>query len=174
MNWTELLQKELDSTYNATETLLNLVEDDTLSWKPSTENNWMTVGQLLKHLTFACGEACQGFVTSDWGVPEGVDMSQMAPEDMLPSAEKMPAIESVAEAKRLLSEDKQVALDMLAKAGEEKLANSTASAPWDPTEILLGHRLLQMVEHLKLHKAQLFYYLKLQGKPVNTGHLWGG
>jgi hypothetical protein len=30
-----------------------------------------------------------------------------------------------------------------------------------------------MVEHLAQHKGQLFYYFKLQGKPVNTGHLWG-
>jgi hypothetical protein len=37
----------------------------------------------------------------------------------------------------------------------------------------LGPRLAQMVDHLVLHKAQLFYYLKLQGKPVHTGHLWG-
>ena len=29
------------------------------------------------------------------------------------------------------------------------------------------------VDHLKEHKAQLFYYLKLQGKPVHTGNLWG-
>jgi hypothetical protein len=39
--------------------------------------------------------------------------------------------------------------------------------------MILGHRLLQMVDHLKSHKAQLFYYFKLQGKPVHTGHLWG-
>ena len=37
----------------------------------------------------------------------------------------------------------------------------------------LGHRLLGMIGHLTQHKAQLFYYLKLQGKPVNTMHLWG-
>jgi len=37
----------------------------------------------------------------------------------------------------------------------------------------LGHRLLGMVGHLELHKAQLFYYLKLQGKPVNTMHMYG-
>lgn len=49
----------------------------------------------------------------------------------------------------------------------------SAPAPWDPTEMLLGHRLLQMVDHLKQHKAQLFYYLKPQGKPVNTAELWG-
>jgi hypothetical protein len=30
-----------------------------------------------------------------------------------------------------------------------------------------------MVGHLNQHKGQLFYYLKLQGKDVNTMHLWG-
>jgi hypothetical protein len=30
-----------------------------------------------------------------------------------------------------------------------------------------------MIGHLAQHKAQLFYYLKLQGKPVHTGHLYG-
>jgi hypothetical protein len=37
----------------------------------------------------------------------------------------------------------------------------------------LGRYLLQMVQHLDRHKGQLFYYLKLQGKPVNTADLWG-
>jgi hypothetical protein len=32
-------------------------------------------------------------------------------------------------------------------------------------------KLLQMVDHLKQHKGQLFYYLKLQGKILNTGDL---
>jgi hypothetical protein len=62
---------------------------------------------------------------------------------------------------------------MLASCSEEQLAGKPAPAPWDPTEIVLGHRLLQMIDHLKQHKGQLFYYLKLQGKPVNTGNLWG-
>jgi uncharacterized damage-inducible protein DinB len=34
--------------------------------------------------------------------------------------------------------------------------------------------MLFMVEHLNQHKGQLFYYLKLQGKPVKTPDLWGG
>jgi len=29
------------------------------------------------------------------------------------------------------------------------------------------------VNHLLSHKGQLFYYLKLQGREVNTMHLWG-
>ena len=30
-----------------------------------------------------------------------------------------------------------------------------------------------MIGHLSTHKNQLFYYLKLQGLPVHTGHLYG-
>ena len=106
-------------------------------------------------------------------MPEGVSVDEMSPEDMLPPAEQFPALGSVDEAKRLLAADKQLALDMLARCPEERLATGVATAPWDPTEMLLGHRLLDMVQHLKSHKAQLFYYLKLQGVPVHTGHLWG-
>lgn len=107
-------------------------------------------------------------------MPEGVDLSELPPEEMLPPAEKLPALDSVADAKRLLAEDKAVALEMIEQSGEVDLASKKVSAPWDPREIALGKQLLQMIGHLEQHKAQLFYYLKLQGKPVNTGHLWGG
>lgn len=173
MNGIELLKSEIEFAYGVTNKLMDLVDDDQLDWKPSTGSNWMTTSQLLRHLTEACGAAMRGFVTGDWGMPEGFDPSQIPPEEMLPPAEKLPRVGSVAEAKKLLAEDKQVALDMLTKCSEDELANKIATAPWDPTEIVLGHRLLQMVAHLNQHKAQLFYYLKLQGKPVNTSHLWG-
>ena len=173
MNWTGLLSDELEGAYTATEGLMDLTGDDVLSWKPATGDNWMTTGQVLKHLTDACGMCFKGFATGDWGMPEGVDLAELPPEEMLPPAEAMPAVSSVAEAKRLLAEDKQLALDILAQCGEERLANDTASAPWDPRPLILGYRLLQMVAHLNQHKDQLFYYLKLQGKPVNTGNLWG-
>ncbi len=173
MNWTELLRTEIEFTYNVAERLLDLVDDSDLHWKPSTGGNWMTTGQLLKHITNGCGSGFRGFVTGDWGLPEGMDMSNVSPEEMMLPAEKLPTIESVAEAKQLLSEDKQVALDILTTCSEEQLANNTASAPWDPTEMILGHRLLQMIDHLKQHKGQLFYYLKFQGKSVNTSNLWG-
>ena len=100
-------------------------------------------------------------------------MSEMSPEDMLPPAEKMPTVKSVAEAKKLLAEDKKLAFDMLKNVSENDLAHRKAPAPWEPSEKLLGHRLLEMIGHLAQHKGQLYYYLKLQGKPVNTGHLWG-
>jgi hypothetical protein len=93
---------------------------------------------------------------------------------MLPSADKMPSIDSIAECKRLLAEDKALALEMLARSSEEDLSDKQVIAPWNPDNPMgLGYRLLQMVTHLALHKAQLFYYLKLQGQAVHTGHLWG-
>jgi uncharacterized damage-inducible protein DinB len=97
----------------------------------------------------------------------------MSPEDMLPPAEKMPAVKTVAEAKKILAEDNKTGLEMIKRLSEEDLAHKIAPAPWDPSPMILGHRLLQMVGHLNQHKGQLYYYLKLQGKPVNTGHLWG-
>jgi len=170
MNWKELLKAEVESTYAVTERLLALVGEDSLEWKPSTGSNWMTTGQLLKHLTQGCGATFRAFITGDWGLPEGTDSSELT---QLPPAEKLPTVESVAEARRLLREDKETAFEMLAASGEEQLAHNPAPAPWDPTEMLLGHRLLQMVDHQKQHKGQLFYYLKLQGKPVGTRELWG-
>jgi hypothetical protein len=172
MNWKEMLRKEIESTYKVTDGLMELVDKNQLEWKPASGSNWMTVSQLLRHLTDACGAPIKGFVTGDWGMPEGFDVANIPPEEMLPSAEKLPAIDSVAAAKTLLAKDKLVALEMLEKCDENRLASEIATAPWDKTEMVLGYRILQMIEHLGKHSSQLFYYLKLQGKPVNTSHLW--
>lgn len=173
MNWKELLKAEIESTYATAEKLMEMVDENALDWKPTTGKNWMTMGQVLRHITDACGMAVKGFVTGDWGMPAGFDPSQLPPEEMLPPAEKLPTVASVTEAKELFAKDKTLALEMVAQCGEDDLANKIATAPWDPTELVLGHRILQMVDHLKQHKGQLFYYLKLRGKPVNTGNLWG-
>jgi uncharacterized damage-inducible protein DinB len=174
MNWTELLTSSIEQEYAVTDKLMGQVEDDKLDWKPSSGSNWMTMDQLLRHISDGCGAGMRGFVTGDWGLPEGVDLSNLPPEEMLPPAEKMPKVSGVAEAKGLLAEDKKLALDMVARAGEDDLRGKMSSAPWDPREMPLGARMLQMVQHLTQHRAQLFYYLKLQGKPVNTSDLWGG
>lgn len=174
MKWKELLISEIEHTYKVTDGLLDLVDQASLNWKPSSGSNWMTTGQLVRHITDACGAPIRGFITGDWGLPEGVDLSDLSPEEMLPPAEKLPTIANVAEAKELLAKDKQLALEMVEQCDEETLANQITKAPWDASEVILGHRLLHMVSHLSHHKSQLFYYLKLQGKDVNTGHLWGG
>lgn len=183
MNWTELLTDDIEAVYAATQGLLDLVDEDRLDWKPSEGSDWMTTGQLLMHLVISCGAPMCGYVTGDWGLPEGVDINDpaqlremmgLSEDEDLPPAEKMPTMGSVAEAKAALAEDRKLALDMVARCGEDRLANENARAPWDTADVVLGRRLLHMVAHLSQHKAQLFYYLKLQGKPVNTSHMYGG
>ena len=169
MNWTQLLTSEIEETYRATEGLMRRVDDAQLDWTPGDGENWMSMGQLLEHCTTACGFCVRGLVTGDWGMPEG----ELSEEDMLPAAAKMPSAKSVAETIEKLAADKQVALASLAEAGEERIANDPCPAPWDPSPMLLGQRMLGMVSHLAHHKAQLFYYLKMQGQAVNTHDLYG-
>ncbi len=173
MNWTQLLKNEIEGTYASATRLLDKVDPGSLEWKPATGQNWMTVGQLLRHITDACGAPCKGFVTGDWGLPEGAKAEDLPPEQMLPPAEKLPTIESVEAAKSALLADRALALQMIDDAGEEALATRMVEAPWFPgLKQPLGTYLLRMVQHLDKHKGQLFYYLKLQGQPVNTGDLW--
>ncbi len=173
MEWKALLHGQFEYQYSVAGKLIDMVSDSELSWKPATGQNWMTTGQLLYHITEACGLCCKGFVTGDWGMPADFDPST-APEDaMLPSAEKMKTVTSVAQAKKMLADDKKVAFEMLDKCSEKQLDTQIAKAPWDEMDLSLGVRMWQMANHLQQHKGQLFYYLKLQGKPVNTMHLWG-
>ncbi len=174
MNWTELLKNEMQSVYETTALLLDKVDPGSLDWKPANGSNWMTTGQLIKHIGNACGAGCKGFVSGDWGLPPGKKWEDLSPEENLPPAEKLPAVASVDEAKRLLAEDKAIALQMIAQAGETDLANKEVATPWAPgVSMCLGWHLFRMIQHIDRHKGQLFYYLKLQGKPVSTADLWG-
>jgi len=173
MIYSEILRQRIHGAFRTTEGLVDLVDDDMLSWKPESGENWMTTGQLLHHISNSCGAGMKGFVTGDWGFPEGVDPSSTPPEEMLPPAEKLPGFDSLHEAKEAIQKDKEIALEILNSVSEDDFSGKMTKAPWAPVERPLGDWLLEMVDHLNSHKSQLFYYLKLQGKPVNTGHLWG-
>ena len=163
MGWKDILQTQVDDVYRAAEGLLDLVSDTELDWKPSNGENWMTTGQLIEHMADACGAMIKGFVSGEWNFPD----------EMPESVEGFPAIASVSEGEGKLAADKKVALDTIAGLSEQDLTDRMVQAPWAKTSYPLGYQLSQMISHLELHKAQLFYYLKLQGKPVHTGHLWG-
>ena len=132
MNWTDLLEREMEEAYDATQGLFDLVNDDELEWKPGTGSNWMTTGQLLRHLTIACGAPCMGYVTGDWGLPEGMSFDDVFPDARLPTAEEMPSVTSVAEARRDLAADKKLALAMVARAGEDAGPRSAGLRSRDP------------------------------------------
>ena len=113
MKWKQLLKSEITYTYQVTENLMKLVDNESLDWKPSNHNNWLTIGQLLHHITDACGAPIHGFITGDWGLPDGVDIKDLSPEDMVPAAEKFPTINSVDESLNMLKKDMQNALEMV-------------------------------------------------------------
>lgn len=162
MDWKSLLRSEAESTYRAAEGLMDLVDADALDFKPRDGGPWMDTKELLRHLTDACGWCCERFVKDDWAaVMDGTAPSP--PSD----------VGSVADAKRLLVEDRDRMLALVDGLDEETLATRMVAAPWDPTPRPLGQHLLGMIAHLAQHKGQLFYYLKLQGKPVDTWKLYG-
>jgi uncharacterized damage-inducible protein DinB len=88
-------------------------------------------------------------------------------------ADALPTVTSVAEARRKIEADRQLAADILAGVSDEDLEMRPSPVYWDPREVSLGQRISEMVDHLVQHKGQLFYYLKLMGRDVNTSLLWG-
>jgi hypothetical protein len=173
MGLVEVLRQDAEVAYATAEKLFARVPADALSWKPSSGDNWMTVGQLLMHCTNACGMGIRGFLTGDWGLPEGARFEDLPPDQMLPPASALPSVSSLEEALRLLGEDKQLALRQLAGLDEARLLGDRRPAPWGGPEVTLFQHLENMIGHLGQHKGQLFYYLKLMGQPVNTADLWG-
>lgn len=170
----QVLLEEAEKTYKTTEKLFQKVDDRELDWKPKTGKNWMTVGQLLMHTAkYGCGLAVQGFIKGDWG-PVGEE----APEDQdtahtLPKAEDLPFVDSVDQAIDFLKDDQRLAMDCLREVDDAKLLSNRLVAPWGGLDMSLFQHLLMMITHLAQHKGQLFYYLKLMGKEVDSSDLWG-
>lgn len=124
MLWTDLITSVMNETYMSTDDLMAMVDDRHLEWKPQTGSNWMTMCQLLCHITNACGLCFQGFVTGDWGSPDTMDL-------FAGPAKNQPTVGSVAAARRMLTADMELSLRMLAEAGEDRLENEILRAPWD-------------------------------------------
>ena len=174
MTLTDVLLQEAEATYIITKKLFHRVANSELSWTPAMGTNWMTVGQLMMHCAnFGCGKAVQGFVKGDWGLPEGTELEDLGTENHVLPVNVLPSVESVEQALALLAKDRNMTLSCIAEAGEAKLLGKAVAAPWGGTKFTLFQHLLHMIAHLAQHKGQLFYYLKMMGKDLNTIDLWG-
>ena len=134
MNVSEILKKQVEETYNATLGLVDQVDADQLDWKPATGDNWMTTGQLLRHLETACGMIAGCFVTGDWSVLAQfeADESKRDPETGMLPASEMQTCTDVAACRAAIEADKAKALAAIDEAGEERLVNEESAAPWNP------------------------------------------
>lgn len=163
---TQGLAQYTEKVYKATDGLMRMAPEDKMGWRPSETGDWMSMGQLLHHLTDATGMGMNGFITGEWPeMPEGAVV--------LPGVEQMPSVSSIAEACEKLDTDRRLAAKLFAQLSEEDFRNRMVAAPWLPTPLPLCTQLLLMVEHQISHKTMLFMYLKMLGLEVDTGSLYG-
>lgn len=169
----QVLLEEAEKTYATTGKLFRKVDDSELTWKPGTGKNWMSMGQLLMHCAHdGCGQAFIVFVKEDFG-PVGEEMPGDQGGDHLAAAEDLTAVESVEQAINILKDDLELTRNCISEVEETDLLSKRSVAPWGGPEMCLFQHLLMMIAHLAQHKGQLFYYLKLMGKDVDTYDLWG-
>jgi hypothetical protein len=157
----EFCQYVLDA-FKPTESLLKMVPVDKLDWKPGP--TFMTMGQLIHHLSGGLGAELQMLITGNWPKMEEMEASMQQ--------EKMPAC-TVQEALANLEKDKTVLREVLAAVTEEDFKNKIVSVPWG-WKSRMELMALNFRDHFIHHKMQLFTYLKMLGLPVNTNTLYFG
>jgi hypothetical protein len=150
------------SAFRPAESLLKLVPADKLDWQPGP--SFMTMGQLICHMSSGIGTELRMLVDNSWPKPgEGGAGPQPG---HIPSCD-------VQEALNKLEKDKGTLRDVLAPFSEEEFANKIFSVPWG-WKGSLEKMSLDFRDHFVHHKMQLFLYLKLLGFPVNTETLYMG
>lgn len=148
--------------YRPAKNLIEMVPADRLDWRPGPK--FMTLGQLLCHLSLGVGDGVRLLHTGQW--PTDQEMIEGMKQENLPSC-------GVEEAVKKLEADKPTLRDALAAIGEQEFADKVVSVPWGMQgkfEVLA----LSFLEHFTNHKMQLFTYLKLLDLPVNTQTLYFG
>ncbi len=147
--------------FHPAESLIRMVPADKLGWKPGP--GFMSMGELICHLSEGIGEALQKTIRGNWPKPEELESSMKAP---------LPAC-SVQEALERLEHDRATLSGVLSEISEEDFDNTRVSVPWG-LEAKMERMALHFLEHFFHHKMQLFMYLKLLGFPVNTATLYFG
>jgi hypothetical protein len=150
------------ASFRPAENMLNMIPSDKLDWKPAP--NFMSMGQLIFHLSDGIGTELRMAINNSWPKPE--EMSGP------PELGKMPSC-NAQEAIARLEKDKATLQEILSNVTEEEFANKIVSVPWG-WKSNLERMALDFREHFVNHKMQLFTYLKLLGLPVNTETLYFG
>jgi hypothetical protein len=146
--------------YRPAETLIKMVPADKLDWKPGP--TFMTLGQLINHLSGGIGAELQMMINNTWPKMEDMDPAKMTMVSC-----------NVQEALAKLEQDKTTLREVLAGVTEKDFAEKIVSTPWG-WKFKMEKMALNFRDHFITHKMQLFTYLKLLGFPVNTETLYFG
>ncbi|MBI4641582.1 MAG: DinB family protein [Candidatus Tectomicrobia bacterium] len=143
-------RSQVERLHKLTKKLMSLAPDQP-DWKPG--ENFMSLGDLLNHLS---------------GINRAIIRSVKGP-DAVPPVGPDKAVTAQAAISRM-EEGFAAAIKVLDELPESDYLNKEVE-----TQIYKGPlygMLSRIVEHQTNHKMQLFFYLKLLGKPVNTQTLY--
>jgi uncharacterized damage-inducible protein DinB len=157
----EFFQYALDA-YRPAESLIKMTPAEKLNWQPGP--TFMTLGQVICHLSDGIGGALNMLFSGNWPKPE--EMEESMKQAAMPTCTAQEALAN-------LEKDKAILREALAEITEEDFANKVVSTPWG-WESKMEQMALNFREHFTTHKMQLFTYLKLLGLPVNTTTLYMG
>lgn len=146
--------------YRPAETLLRMVPPDKLAWRPGPK--FMSLGQVICHLSEGMGTEFRRLITGDWPPMEEMEVAM--------KLENMPSC-TVDEAVNKLQKDRTALRQVLDGISEEDFAHKIVSVPWG-WKAKLEVMGVNFREHFTNHKMQLFTYLKLLGLPVSTETLY--
>ena len=152
----------VEQAFRPASNLIKMVPADKLGWQPGPK--FMTLGQLIYHLSLGVGDGIRLLHTGEWPAME--EMLTGMKQENLPSC-------GVEEALKKLEADKQVLREALDGVSEADFTNKVVSVPWGfqgKFELLA----FSFLEHFTNHKMQLFTYLKMLDLPVDTQTLYFG
>lgn len=155
--------KFVEGIYQAARGLIKITPDQKLDFKP--KEGLMTIAQILKHISGSLGEGLSVAINNTWPT--------ISPDDMLPSADKLPKSNSAAEALQEIEHDWELLKQVFEKITDGEFNQNKINVPWMPQPMTYVEYMMQAMEHLSNHRMQLFIWLKLSGEPLNTGHLYG-
>ncbi|MFH1861982.1 MAG: DinB family protein [bacterium] len=151
---------EYDNELRPLRNLVQKTEGTDLNWRPRVD--MMSTGQVIYHITEGIAEGLRCLLTGNW---------PFTAETMLPTVDQIKSVVSVKEGLAALEKDRTETEQVLQELSDQEFASKYVETPWGYNGNMWRISLF-FLEHMKMHKMQLFLYLRIQGLPISTMDLY--
>lgn len=153
---------ECDGELKPIQHLIRKAASTDLNWRP--RDDMMSTGQVMYHLSEGIAEGLRCLQTGQWPFSQ---------DTMLPTLDQIKTVASAEEALSALEKDRVEIEKLLDQLTDQEFATKHVDTPWGMSGSF-WRVAFSFVEHWKMHKMQLFLYLRIQGLPLNTADLYVG